>query len=449
MMSNNSGLLFLNKAIQGEDFNVFARYGIREDSFVSDADRKTYKFIEKYHDTNGDMPSYAVVADSVPEFTYVPDITDRFEPLAKGLNNRKLGIELSKFFEGGEFQTIQDKSGGDFEEVIRGLSSGVEGLRSKYSNQRSVGKDLKKGVEYYLDEYGKRKAGDSARTWQSFMPYFNDESGGYTSGNMYVYYGRSGRGKSAIVLRDALHMAIQGATVLLWSLEMPAYEVMTRLYAQLSATLNKTTIVVGTEQISAGYDSGQMRSGQLSEELELDMTEMLQEINKHIEGNIIIRGVDDRDFSRRDVDQLNSDIQATNADVVIVDPMYYMDYEANESKTSGGGAAATSVKLRRLAGTMDIVLIAMTQADEDENAKSGESRELKLPQRSEVKKTKALLEDAATLVAIDTDYKQSRGIIGIQKGRNGGEGSTAELTFLPNYGLIEQLVFETEEFSVF
>ena len=448
-MSNNSGLLFLNKAIQSEDFNVFARYGIRDESFVSDADRKTYDFIKQYHEDNGEMPSYAMVADSVPEFTYVPDITDKFEPLARGINNRKLGIEFNEFFNGGKFQEIQEESGGNVETVIQEMNRGLESMRAKYANQRRVGRDLKKGADYYKEEYEKRKAGESAKTWESFMPYFNEEAGGYTAGNMYVFYGRSGRGKSAIVLREALNMAIQGATVLLWSLEMPAYEVMTRLYAQLSAVLEKTSVMINTEMVTAGYDSRMMRNGEMTDELEKDMFDMLSHINDHIEGNIVIRGVDDRDFSKRDVDQLNSDIQSTGADVAIVDPMYYMDYEKNESQTSGGAAAATSVKLRRLAGSQEIVLMALTQAEEDENQSDSEVRELKLPQRKEVKKTKALLEDAAVLVAIDTDYKQSRGILGIQKGRNGGEGSTTELTYLPNYGLIEQLVFDTEEFSVF
>lgn len=448
-MSNNSGLLFINKAIQGEDFNVFSRYGINEDSFVSDADKRTYKFIENHYEENGEMPSYALVADSVNEFVYVPDITDRFEPLAKGLHNRKLKVEFNKFFDGGKYNEIVSDSNGDVEEVIKGMTKGLEDIKSKYANQKTVGRDLKKGVDYYLEEYGKRKSGESTRTWKSSFPYINEEAGGYTSGNMYTVYGRSGRGKSAIMLRELLHMAQQGATVLLWSLEMPAYEVMTRLYSQLSATLEKTVVPVGLEMVKAGYDSSQMRSGQMPEEFEEDMAEMLRTINDHIEGTIVIRGVDDRDFNVRDVDQLKTDILATNADVVNIDPFYYMDYEPNESRTSGGAASATSVKLRRLAGSEDIVLIAMTQADEDEKATSGEDRELKLPERHEVKKTKALLEDAAVLMAVDTNYKQSRGIIGIQKGRNGGEGSTAELTFMPNFGLIKQLEFSTEEFADF
>src|SRR5699024_7183653 len=90
--------------------------------------------------------------------------------------------------------------------------------------------------------------------------------------------------------------------------------------------------------------------------------------------------------------------------------LYYMQFERNTSKTAGGDASETSKKLRRLAGSQDVVVIAMTQADEDEEKQTDGVRELKLPPRAAVKKTKSLLEDATTLIAIDTDYRQSRGI---------------------------------------
>src|SRR5699024_1000049 len=129
------------------------------------------------------------------------------------------------------------------------MNRGLESLRAKYANQRRVGRDLKKGADYYKEEYEKRKAGESAKTWESFMPYFNEEAGGYTAGNMYVLYGRSGRGKSDIVLISALNMAILVATVLLWALEMSAYVVMTRHFAQLSPVLEKLSKIVNTEVI--------------------------------------------------------------------------------------------------------------------------------------------------------------------------------------------------------
>lgn len=59
--------------------------------------------------------------------------------------------------------------------------------------------------------------------------------------------------------------------------------------------------------------------------------------------------------------------------------------------------------------------------------------------RGDVKKTKSLLEDAAILVAIDTDYKQGRGLVGNVKGRDGGEGDVTEIMYLPQHGIVREL----------
>lgn len=443
----NYGSLFINKVLQSESIEAFAKHGIREESFVSAADRKHYKFINDYYEKNGQVPSYALMADSNDDFIYVPNVTDKFNVLAEGIANRKLAYEFNRYFEH-DFTELQERTGSDTSKLISELTDELSYIRMKYTNTRSPYTNIKTNTTDYLDEYRKRQDGKSFKTWKSFMPYINEEIGGYTSGNLYVWYGRSGRGKSALVVREALEMAQQGATVLIWSLEMPVYEVMTRIYTMLSAKLGKTNITMNGEKFSAGFDSRDLRNGHLDETFETSFAEMLTEINSHIEGNIVIRAVDDLDFNTRDVKQLQSDIESTNADVAIVDPMYYMDYERNSSKTAGGDAAATSVRLRRLAGTMNVALFAMTQAEEDDKeAKDGELRTLSLPPRSAVKKTKALLEDASTLIAVDTDYIQSRGILGIKKGRNGGEGTSCELTFLPNFGLVEQLVVDGDMFD--
>jgi replicative DNA helicase len=120
---------------------------------------------------------------------------------------------------------------------------------------------------------------------------------------------------------------------------------------------------------------------------------------------------------------------------VVIDPFYYLDYEANTSRTTGGDAANTSVKLRALAGRTRTVIHAITQADED-GQKSDADRELDAPARKDVLKTKALLQDAANLFAIDT--MDGQGIIQLGKGRQGGEGATVEVTYLPNYGVVKE-----------
>lgn len=442
---SNSGLIFINKAVQSEDFNAFTKYGIDENSFVSNNEKKIFKFIERHVEENGQMPSYALLIDKVDEFVHIPNVTDKYSTLAKDIKDRKLSVEFNNYFD--KFSDITSELGNNPARIIERMSNDLSHLKNKYSTSNQIGTDLKLGTESYIKEYEKRASGESHTSWKSFMPYINEEISGYTSGNMYVFYGQSGRGKSAIVLREILEMAQQGATVLLWSLEMPVYEVLTRLYTMLSAKLKKTTITTHGQVRQAGFDSRDLRNGTMREDYEASFREMLSEIQTHIKGNIIVRGVDDEDFHVRDVSRLQEDIQNVKADVVVIDPMYYMNYEANTSKTTGGDAQATSVRLRRLAGQENIALLVMTQAEEVSEDKKETVRQLKIPERSAVKKTKALLEDASTLIGIDTDYTQSRGIVGIKKGRHGGEGTTAELTFLPNYGIIEQMELDGDMFD--
>src|SRR5699024_9738453 len=122
-------------------------------------------------------------------------------------------------------------------------------------------------------------------------------------------------------------------------------------------------------------------------------------------------------------------------DFVMIDPFYYLEYEANTSRTTGGDAANTSNKLRLMTGRLGVVTVAITQSDvkKSEDAEDG-SRELRLPEREDVRKTKALLEDAAVLIGIDSDYKQGLAIVGNMKGRDGGEGDVSNVLYLPGFG---------------
>lgn len=444
MANNNHGTLFINKVIQSEDFGNFAKYDITEHSFVSEIDRKTYRFIKEYHDKYGDIPSYATVSDGVSEFVYVPNITDRFEPLVDGIKDRKMAVEFNKLF-GDDFENIQRESS-TTEEIISQLTKRLDDIKLKNTNTRSVGKSAK-DTEAYLEEYRKRQSGESHKVWKSFMPGINEATGGYASANFYVLFAKSGRGKSVFAIREALESAMQGATVLYWALEMDFYSVMTRLYSMLSAKLGKTKLTVNGEKVEAGFGTRDLRQGTLRQEFEESFEEMLATINDHLPGEVIVKGIDDPSFVNRSVDQFEADIRATNADMGIIDPLYLMSMETNKSKTAGGDAAETSKKIRMLSGLLDIPIIGITQSEEGDE-KSGEGiRELKVPLRKEVKKSKAFLEDASTVIGIDSDYTQSRAVAGIVKGRNGGEGKTFELTYIPDYGVVDELVFDEDLFA--
>lgn len=443
---SNYGTMLLSKTLDDNDVQALARHNISADHFKVEADRKAFEFIRDYAEQNrGQAPSYATVTENVPDFFYVPQVSDSYDYLTRRLLNDAGRAEFVEFIQSPDgLQALFSEHQNDIPELIDKLTEKFDNIKYRTDVRDKVGTDIKRDTTKFLEEFDRRKAGQSFKTWKSKF----SNIGAYVSGNMYVGYGKSGRGKSVIFsVVEAVHLASQGANVLIWSMEMPWFEVLVRLYVEISGRKGITDVNVGGLDLTGGFNANDVRSGQMAHEFETAFRFFLDTINDELDGNIIVRGVDDADFTNRSLRQLEADILQTKADVVIVDPFYFLDYEKNTSKTAGGDASATSMKLRRLTGTMQVVTIAITQADETKTNKDEEGeRELELPNREDVKKTKSLLEDASTLIAIDTDYKQGRGLVGINKGRNGGEGDVVEILYVPQVGIVRQM--ETGEASV-
>lgn len=435
-MSNN-GTLLLSKIIDDNDVQALARHNITADHFKVGADRKAYEFIRQYAEQNrGQAPSYATVVEQVPEFFYVPQVSDSYEWLTRRLLNDAGRSDFAEFINSGQIQELFNEHQNNVPVLIDKITEKFDNIKQRTDVREKVGTDIKRDTEEYLAEYNRRKSGESFKTWKSKFSHIGD----YVSGNMYVVYGKSGRGKSVIAMEEAVEAATQGANVLIWSMEMPKFEIMTRIYVALSGRKGLTAVNVAGINLNGGFDANDVRKGKLANEFETAYRFFLETLNEELPGNITVRAVDDDDFNNRTVAQLEADIRDCNADFVVVDPTYYMDYEKNTSKTAGGDAAETSKKLRRMTGRMQVVTIAITQADEEkESVDDDGSRELTLPQRKDVSKTKQLLQDAYLLIAVDTDYKQGRGLVGLNKGRDGGEGDVVEILYVPQVGVVREM----------
>ncbi len=442
---SNYGILLLSKVIDNNDVSALDRHNVSESHFTTDAERKAYRFIKDYAATNrGQAPSYASVTEEAPGFFYTPQVGESYEYLTRRLFNDSADAQFSEFVNNGELARLFNESRDDMHTFFDTLTEHVEQIKIRTDVREKVGTDLKLDTTKFLAEYERRKAGESFRMWRSKFSVI----GSYVSGNIYTIYGKSGRGKSVIALEDALYMATQGANVLIWAMEMATYEVLVRAYVSLSAEIGVTNLNVGGIDMSAGFDATDVRQGKMSEEFETAFREFLTSLNTSISGNVTVRGVDDEDFNARTLRQLEADILQTKADVVVIDPFYYLDYERNTSKTAGGDAAETSKKLRSLVGRRQVVCLPITQAEETKVIADEEGqRELELPQREAVKKTKALLEDASMLIAVDTDYLQGRGLIGINKGRDGGEGTSVEILYIPQVGIVKEADSDVSEFN--
>lgn len=453
--------LLLNKAIEDGDITALDRYAIEESDMPSDVDRATLRFMREYAAENGGQaPSYATVAASVDGFDYIPEVSDSYEWLARQVKGYSAKQAIAEWFlppidargnvkrdkDGkpmiAEFQRRFDEMDGA-EFFDKWLLPEIEKVKMRTSVRSSIGTDVKKDADKFMAEYERRKAGESFRVWKSKF----SAIGEYISGNLYTVFGKSGRGKSVTTLEDGIYAATQGANVLIWAMEMGWYEVMVRIYVSLSGEEGVTTAHLNGVDMSAGFNSRDVRLGALNDEFEPAFRSFIGTLNDKLPGNITVRAVDDPDFTDRSLRALKADIEATDADVVIVDPFYYMDYERNTSNTTGGDAANTSNRLRRLAGNTSTAIIAITQAEEGkESAEEDGERELALPERKDVKKTKGLLEDAALLIGVDSDYKQGRALVGVFKGRDGGEGNTCEVLYMPQFGVVREL--ETGEAAV-
>ncbi|MCR1994498.1 DNA helicase [Bacillus subtilis] len=450
----NYGTLLISKAIEANDPNALLRFNIAENDLPTQGERKAFRYVMQYAEQHrGQAPTAEMVTNEVPDFQPDFNIEASWDYLAKNLKDRAAERQFIELVSGRidpetgrqvqepqlEKRFIEAQKSGNMGSFFEWLTEQAESLKMRTNVRNSVGTDIKRDIDKFKAEYENRKAGESFRIWRSKFDFINRAMGGYVSSNVYVIYGKSGRGKSAIALEEVVNCAMQGANVLIWSMEMGWYEVLVRLYVSISGSLGVTTATLNGVNMEAGFNSRDVRQGNLNEEFEAGFMEFLGQLNEILPGNITVRAVDDEDFNSRTLRDLKSDIIETKADVVLVDPFYYLDYEANTSKTAGGDAANTSQKLRRLAGHTKATIFALTQADEEDEKDSEDgSRELKLPQRKGVKKTKALLEDAALLIAVDTNAKEGRGLIGLNKGRDGGEGESAEIIYLPQIGVVKQ-----------
>ena len=433
------GVLLISKVVDANDPKAFQRLGITAQDLPTEAERKAFQFIEEYSQQNrGQAPSYASLVAEVPEFAdeYVPEVSDSYEYLVRKIKDEAAGRMVAELI-----PQLAEKynAGAGGKELLEDLREGYEKAIIRTSVRESIGTDIKRDGQSFIDEYFDRKDGKSFKLWRSKFPTINEQIGGYFSGNMYTWYGRSGRGKSVFTMEEIIEAAFQGANVLVYAMEMSRFEWMARAYSTISERVSSTTETIDGINYEVGFENKALLTGKLDEGYEEGLRVFVEKLanGEILDGNITLRAADDADFVSRDIRQLEADINATKADVVLIDPIYLMDFENNTSRTAGGDVANTSKKIRRMAGTLKAVIHVVTQAEEIKDDQDDEgNRELRPPKRAEIKKTKAVLEDAANTFGIDS--LDGEGIIEIGKGRNGGEGTQINILYLPNYGIVRE-----------
>ncbi|WP_343862178.1 DNA helicase, partial [Paenibacillus motobuensis] len=428
------------------DISALTKYGIARMDFETSGERQAYDFITKYAAENGGRaPSYTTLAAECPDITYIPGVSDSFEYLAGELKATAAKREVLRKVNGytddngrripSEFaEKFAEMSAVDFGAYLVGLG---ESIRGKAEVRKDIGQGLGELGVTFIEEYRKRKAGKSYTLWKTPFETLNEEIGGLYSGDVYGIMAESGRGKTYLseVLVDELLR--QGAKVLAKSYEVKWYPWLSRL---LSIATARDGAVKSDGLGEVGLPNKALLSGKMDAELESFMLEMVAKINEYYPGELILQAKGDANLTRT-LDELDRELHMRpDIDVVVIDPFYGLAdvYGRNANKVAGGAAEMAARRLETIIGAHDVVGIYTIQAHtERQETEEGEHRAVKLPKRDQVKTTKAVLEIATNLFSFDA--ANGNGALGVEKGRNGGEGFVIELIALMDYGVLREL----------
>jgi replicative DNA helicase len=436
-----------SKIIDTANTQIFNQYRVTRRKFESESELEVFDFLTDYINRTGKTPTLDEVAASCPNFLYL-STNESFDELVSKINSKYAKLELIRMIQGKAFNEDQHERNKNLEsilhkedgkELLKFIKENIEQLEQDTNTSPMIGKSIKNDVDWFKKEYSDREQGKSIKVWPSSFPSLNKVlGGGYLSGNYYTFIARSGRGKSIILAREALEAAKQGATVLIWALEMPLFEFYSRLYSMYSAEFSDEKKRIDGIEYSIGFSQRNIVMAKMNDDERESFFHFLEHVNENLSGNIYVRGIDDPNWRDKSLRQLEADILNIKANFVVIDPIYLLQLEKNTSRKTGGDLEATSIKLRSLIGRLNVPLLTCTQADEEGQKEDEEGyRELSPPKRKELKKSKAILEDSSLVVSLDT--VDSRGVLVPTKSRGGGEEEPIEITFLPNFGIIKEL----------
>jgi replicative DNA helicase len=179
------------------------------------------------------------------------------------------------------------------------------------------------------------------------FPTIDRNTGGMMPGQVWVFAGEPGDGKSTIIQNCAETAAMDGRKVRWYPLEMPHNEQMLRLLAS-----------------SAQVDNGSLYSGVLTNGEHQAIAAAVMRLKR----NANVELVDVEDASATDI---FADIERSDCDVVVVDYLQLMeDASARKSDTREGVLASISRRQKRLARRTGKVILTASQLND-----SGKLRE--------------------------------------------------------------------------
>lgn len=408
----------------------------------SDVDRATYNFVTEYAAENaGKAPSWALVTSSVEGYEYLPEVSDSYAYLARELKGYSAKQAFIEKWKSGEIErNLTDLSGADF--IEKYLPEMAESIKAQTSVRADIGRTMGDIKESYRVEYANRKNGKSNKRWDTPFPPLTEEISGWFAGDVYGIMAESGRGKTYLIIKIIDSLLRQGANVLVKSFEVKEYVWISRLISIITAVDEMFVDELGRK---LGIPNKRLLSGSLDDIVYEKFTEVLDALDTYYPGTLYFQGKSDANLTRT-LNDLERELSTGQVDAVFLDPFYGLTdvYGKNSNNTAGGAAEQAATRFENIIGDNDVLGFYAVQATvEKKQTDDDEQRMLNLPTRDQVKTTKRLLEIATNLLSFDSIEKEGVAMLGIEKGRSGGEDFRLELMALFDYGILKE--FETGE----
>jgi replicative DNA helicase len=277
-------------------------------------------------------------------------------------------------------------------------------------------------------EFDARKNRDFTKKMPMFLDPLTDATGGAERGDVLTIHASTGIGKSWLGLLQSLVGNRSGFSVLIESGEMSQPENMFRL-----------------DTLEGGFSNRGLWTGQLDKTIEATYRVYLEGFTAGNGRAPVIVKTPHEWPDGLTIAQLDSDIDRTKADIVVIDHFGLCRFGAGKH-----AARDFSRELKQLAARKGVIIVLLYQANGDylRNKTTKDEttgiRELRIPELGDYSDTVAVLQDSSFVIGFDAvmwkdeDTQRWRGkaLAGITKSRTGGIGTNVEIDWLPNDGII-------------
>jgi replicative DNA helicase len=324
----------LNRALQDKNLTPLFTYNVTSQWFNDETDRRVWEFVRDHNTKYSECPSYDVLKENFPTFTYqeVPDGVQFL--LDKVIDLRRKSIITNSLHD-----AIQEVSAQRHEGALNVLQKAFYSLND-YDISAFSDLDLTQDAEERWAQYLERKnLPNGLRGIATGFPSLDHAMSGLQKGQLIVIAAPPKTGKSTLSLQMAHNVHLGGCVPMFQSFEMSNDEQVAR-YDAMRARLSHSRLLTGT----------------LTPEEETRYQAKLRSI-----GNMRHKFWLSESASASTISGLSNKIKVLQPEVVFVDGVYLMQDENGEKPGSPQAMTNITRSLKRLAQQYQIPIVIATQ----------------------------------------------------------------------------------------